>query len=191
MKSKIILGLIVSLAISSTCYAKDNYFVSTGLGVSHYGISNSTSAILSDNTTSSISKDLTLGLGYKINKDYVITLNVEKSKLSNIQFEYLYTTLNYNLEVLENGIQQYIGFIAGVGKSKWNTHPVSTTASYDNTAKNKIYGFQVGSTEKISQNISSYMEFKHIRGDFVTSINQKDLTHKYQNKIIGGLRYEF
>jgi hypothetical protein len=171
--------------------SSNNYFISLGVGTSKYNISSMTDTKYLHNSLDDISKTFDISIGYNLNQDFFTTTNLQYSTLDNINFKYLYLTLNYNISKKISKLNTYFGVLGGYGMSKWDKSPV-LSSNNNKESKKIIYGLQLGSSYKITTTNSLLFELKHIKDNLDTRINnERSIKHDYHNLFIVGVKYYF
>ena len=131
--------------------------------------------------------------GYYFHKNIFMTLNYQRTDLSDLYINDLYTTLNYQFDDLSI-VAPYLGLLAGYSLMNWDTYPVDSITE-DPKGSSFMAGFQVGGDIDIAFGISLYIVYKYWITNFTTDVETQDaktvIEHKDEQNLNLGIKYNF
>jgi len=166
-----------------------NYFISLSSGATILNVYTVGSLAL-DNKPTKRAMNYSIDIGYYLDTSIFISLNYQYTSSSDIIFNSLFSTINYQVNNF------YMGFILGSNIMKWKKYPINTISTKDN-GSSILNGIQVGFKYKILQNIDLFILYKYINMKYRTLIKTdtlKDISiveHLGEQDLNFGIKYDF
>jgi len=134
-----------------------------------------------------------LELGYNINKNIFMTLNYQNAILENINFDNVFTTLNYKFEDIYT-IYPYVGVVAGISIMQWDNYPIDSKETIG-SAYSGLGGVQMGVSIPIIYDFEIYLLYKYLimqhKTNISTSTATKELKYNSEQNFNVGIKFSF
>lgn len=131
-------------------------------------------------------------VGTKFKKHYIISLNYEAIKLSDVKINSYFASVDYRFPYQFN---PYLGVSIGVGELEWKTDPLVASVVKPGQIFSMLYGIQAGIEYPIIDNWNIFSQLSYQKLNFKTNListpAKGNITHDDKKSLGAGLRYSF
>lgn len=186
-------AILAAVLLSGSVYAKDRdkvIFLDVSGGYSQHEYS--TSGALTD-VSEPDENGIVYGgaLGYRLTDNYFFTLNYAKNALENVEFDNMYISANFRFRFRRRSFAPYAGLIAGASIMHWDTPPVKTEASVEDSTS-LLVGAQFGTEYLLSPHWQLYGAYQYTKVSHTTKIvDEGSIKYNDAHTLVLGLRFSF
>lgn len=131
------------------------------------------------------------GLGYRLTDNYFFTLNYQRNDLGSVVFDNAYVSANFRFRFKQSSFAPYAGALAGISNMHWNTTPISTAGTIDDSSA-YLWGIQFGEEYLLSKHWQLYAAYQYTEARQTTTIvGLGSIEYKTTHMLKLGVRFSF